>query len=159
MKKDKFYYFNHFVAEIADWYEGSFWSLDKNDLWKLKILLLLFLACSTENQSLEVFDNFEAWDLWVFEGDLFQALQDEDERLEFEINHKTLLSKPTIVEKEPMTTEMVNNLKEKNPDLIKMLASHIVDIIMKWDSWRITKQFWNKRVTNALIINSHPYYK
>jgi hypothetical protein len=59
----KIEYFDVFTQELSDWYIEEYGSLDNNDLSKLKILKLLFLGVAKNDNFLDIFNNFVAWDL------------------------------------------------------------------------------------------------
>lgn len=66
--------FQCLLEELLNWYSNEI-DDKKNDLSKLKVLKLLFLWVSKNEEYLKVFDNFVAWDLWPVEKDIYVAIK------------------------------------------------------------------------------------
>lgn len=161
---NKFDYFNWFVEALIERYNeelkvNNSWSWD-NDLSKLKILKLLFLSVAENEKALEIFDNFFAWDLWPVEVDIYNKINTFNQ-LPFTIDNKQTIKKNNKKISEESIEEwkkMVSFLKSKNPKLIKMSASALVDITHEWRCWRVANMLWKLKLSNELILESNKFY-
>lgn len=156
----KIEYFNAFLFELLNWYKNDV-NKDDNDLSKLKVLKLLFLWVSKNKVALDIFDNFVAWDLWPVEEDVYKAIKDNclcnfcvsNSSLTLN-NEKCDISEEAIV----MAKYIIEFLKEKNSNLIKLSASSLVDITHKWNCWDIARSFGLLNIPANLILSEEWYF-
>jgi len=100
----------------------------------LRIQKLLFLVCAEDDYMLDVFDNFYSTPYGMIEYDIHQLT----------INNT--ISIPDIVTEDIKKSQYdkkvynrvkkaIDNLKEKNSDLITMSAFQLVNLLQKWSCW------------------------
>jgi uncharacterized phage-associated protein len=127
----------------------------------LKILKLLFLGVAKNDNFLDIFNNFVAWDLWPVEKDIYDAINSKC-LLSFEIDNQWLLKKETSTihsqEAIDFWKSAILFLREKNNNLVKLPASKLVDITHKWNSWSTTRLFWITNISKNLLENDRWYY-
>ena len=158
-------YFNWFMKALLEEYEKDC-KCDNarggnNDLSKLKVLKLLFLSVAEDEEKLNIFDNFVAWDLWPVELDIYEKINLNNDLLAFEINNKSAREKNGVSISENAIEEwkkMVLTLKTKNSNLIKSSASKLVDITHEWRCWRIGNMLWKLKLSKELILESNKFY-
>ena len=161
----KFDYFNWFVSALLERYNEK-WGNENvnggdNDLSKLKVLKLLFLSVAENENELDIFDNFMAWDLWPVEVDIYNKINSNDDSLAFEIDNICTKMKNSLkISKDAIEEwrKMVSVLKNKNPNLIRKTASVLVDITHEWRCRRIGNMLWKLKLSKELILNSNKFY-
>lgn len=156
----KIEYFNAFLIELLEWYKKDV-DENVNDLSKLKVLKLLFLWASKNEEALNIFDNFVAWDLWPVERDLYNAIKNSNSDLFFKISNNKLLKIndwKLSDESEKNAKELIDFLKRTNRNLIKKSASSLVDITHKWNCWDITRSFGIEKISKNLILSEEWYF-
>ena len=157
----KIRYLNEFIEQLIKWYEEDIGETQKNDMSILKILKLLFLWAATNEEALNIFNNFEARPLGPVEVDIYNVIKEENKDLLFKITHTGLIRKGEKSLKwteDPIIVDMIKVLKSNNPCLIKKSASQLVDITHKWDCRIIASLFSKKKITESLILHSKPHY-
>lgn len=183
--KQKRDYFEAFLYELLKWWKEKDWKdfegilknndIEWNDLSKLKVVNLLFLWLwalddkEKQKKYLDIFNNFEAKTLWPFEVDIYNSMifetriwncfkyfEVKNDKTSFKEDNKT----PNFEEeKNGFAIDLVNALKKKNPNLINLMASELVDITHKWDCWKIARMFDNKKIpSNSIPINNWWYF-
>lgn len=156
----KIEYFNAFLWELLDWYKEDVDS-NSNDLSKLKVLKLLFLWASKNDEALNIFNNFVAWDLWPVEKDLYIAIKDSNNDLFFNItnnNISKLKDWELSEESRKNAKDLIVFLKKINRNLIKTSASSLVDITHKWNCWDIARSFDIENISKSLILSEEWYF-
>lgn len=157
-KDRKAIYFSAFVNWLNDWNKesGNF----INDLSKLKVLKLLFLWVSGNKDYLSIFDNFVAWDLWPVEKDIYDLINQN--KIEGFLIDSQSLSKNLNISYEKdiqnFSNETIMFLKKKNPALIKLSASSLVDITHKWNCWNLARNYQLPVIPAELILSERWYY-
>lgn len=152
--------FEAFIYELLNWYNETT-NKQENDLSLLKVLKLLFLSVSWDDEKLDIFDNFVAWELWPVERDIYNLLKNNSiETIKItnqstEINWKKSDLEKVYIE---IWKEMVNYLKQKNPKLINYSASTLVDITHKWNCWKLTKDYGISKIEKKLILSEEWYF-
>jgi uncharacterized phage-associated protein len=127
----------------------------------LKVLKLLFLWVSKDENSLSIFNNFMAWDLWPVEKEVYEAIKWDTlgfgtvDNNHFELTNSSVTSSE---EAEEFASKVIEFLKHKNTNLIRLSASSLVDITHKWDCWIVARMFWNDTISKKLILSSKRYY-
>ena len=158
---DKNKYFEAFIYELFKWHNESTNNKKENDLSLLKVLKLLFLGASWNNEHLEIFNNFVAWELWPVEKDIYTALKNNDIK-NIEVTNQTsiIMGAENILDEKYMNIwkSMVNYLKKKNPKLINYSASTLVDITHKWNCWKLTKDYGISKIEKGLILWEEVYF-
>lgn len=165
--------FEEFLAHLLNWYtevNSSTYSIEhrqiKNDLSKLKVFKLHFFATSTNKEAIEIFDSFHALPYGHVETDIYSGL---DELRHFELTNTELIPLDDFYQRvkgrEGLASEMVNNLRKINPDIISYSAFDLVKLSHKWFSWKynysIAKENYSrsKKINPLTIINENKYYK
>lgn len=152
--------FEAFVEELLIW-NNEYNNKTSNDLSQLKILNLLFLWVSKDIQLLNIFNNFRPWDLWIIEKDIFEWMKgDVFHKYKINTNELIIKNKEIVINNECkiIAKKIINNLKQKNINLIWYTASELVDIIHKWNCWDLSRQFKLKRVNSDLILSEKWYF-
>ncbi len=153
--------FEAFLLELLEWYKEKWLDVDNNDLSRLKVLKLLFLGVSKNKKALDIFNNFQAWALWPVEKDIYDLIKKD--KLDIGIinnvnlklkNRKKNFSKDI----KELAKDIVNTLKEKNNNLIKLSASTLVDITHKWNSWELSRSFNMDKISKKLILEDDWYF-
>ncbi|TCK82913.1 hypothetical protein [Albibacterium bauzanense] len=170
-KKDLFEYF---LRELVDWYceyyktsvsyfnEHSF-----NDLSKLKVLKLHFFACSTEEEALNIFNEFHAMPYGHVESDVYSYLNTlkyfnvTNSKLEFvNINDWNIVPDGDS----EVIDRAIKNLKGENAKLISFSPFELVELSHSWFSWRYTfsqarkKESFSKKIATNLIQQETKIY-
>ncbi len=149
--------FEAILLEITKWYKEKNWSLENNNLWRLKVWKLLFLLVINNKELLDVFDNFQARATWPVEKDVYDFIR-WDKLNMFSISEKTLKinqnSYNYIVRNKHKTLakKFINNLRTKNDDLINLTASELVDLTKKYSCWRLAREFKQEKISKEMMM-------
>lgn len=138
--------FEYVISKLLSWYKEISKKDDLSSFTKLKLQKLLFLlsavnATEQDRYLLNIFDNFYAMRHGPVESDIYNAMVENKfphisfmqrnmtlKQIDFEINISEVYKK--------MIDCAINQLKEKNNQLVVYPASVLVDITHKWKSWK-----------------------
>lgn len=152
-------YFEAFLEELLKWYKETKKS-DNNDLSKLKVLKLLFLWVSKDQELLNIFDNFVSWELWPIEKDIYDDLGNLNNFIVS--NEKTTIKDSWYIKidekNKAIWKKIIESLKKHNIDLIIYSVSRLVDITHKWNCWNITQSFKITNIPTNLILSEKWYF-
>jgi hypothetical protein len=141
--------FEYFLKHLVQWYceyykitAVDFNNHPKNDLSKLKVLKLHFFACSTDDDALDLFDDFHALPYGHVESTIFNNLH-ELTHFSVDNNRLTLLCNlEEIAGGDPVNNTLIENivrkLRTKNFNLISMKPFDLVEMSHRWFSWNFT---------------------
>src|SRR5690606_17938390 len=117
--------FELFLHHLVDWF-CEYYNISRvdfnlhvrNDLSKLKVIKLHFFACSTDKESLRIFDQFYAMPFGHVESDVYNFL---GELNDFYIDNRKLTINDPLKpisegEESLLIKKIVQNLKEHNKD-------------------------------------------
>jgi len=160
----KILHFEYVVKKLLDWYYEQSKDRTTNDLNILKVLKLHFFVSSArshvaENLLDKVFNNYVAMPYGHVEGDIYDALVSNKGHLNFFIidNNSTQiiqganlsdLENQLITENKSEIDLSVQELKNRNKNLILMRAFELVDLSHSWYSWR--KNFYEAQASQKL---------
>lgn len=145
-QNQKIVLFEYFLKKLVDWFCNYYYinvedfnDHPQNDLSKLKAIKLHFFACSTNEDALQIFDDFRAMPYGHVESDVYNSLDLlqyiclTNSKLEI-LNWDAL----TVIENDniPIIDDAVENLKERNFDLISFSPFALVELSHKWFSWQ-----------------------
>jgi hypothetical protein len=167
--------FEYFLKHLIEWYcqyykihVQDFNDHPKNNLSKIKIFKLHFFACSTDNDALDIFDNFHALPYGHVESTIYDNL---DKLTFFKIDNTrlTILSDleeitGTSPEQNAIIDKMIVNIERKNFELISFNPFDLVEISHRWFSWNFTFQearkigLYSKAISPSLIKQEVKYY-
>lgn len=113
---------------------------------KLAVLKMLFLTSAPKNNTdnddlLSVFNNFYALPYGPVESDIYNAIK-SDLLPNFTITERSVLQKNSDVvfslsaEDKERLENVVDNLRQKNQQLIQLNPFDLVEITHQWDSWK-----------------------
>ena len=156
MSVNKKQLFEAILLEITKWYKEKNWSLENNNLGRLKVWKLLFLLVINNKELLDVFDNFQARATWPVEKDVYDFIK-QDKLNIFSISEKILKIKPNsynnIDEKhKTLAKKFINNLRTKNDDLINLTVSELVDLTKKYSCWRLAREFKQEKISKEMMM-------
>lgn len=169
---DKIGLFEEFLSLIVKWFCESY-SIEiknfndhpRNDLSKLKVIKIHFFAVTTSDDAISKFDSFYAMPFGHVESDIYSNL---DSLRYFSVSSSKLqiidISQIKDIKISSLSSEIVENLKTKNPDMIKYSAFQLVELSHKWFSWKKTFKEANdghlnsKKINPEIIKNEHKIY-
>lgn len=167
--------FEYFLKHLVDWYceyygieFHEFNGHNKNNLSKIKIIKLHFFAASTEDEALDIFDNFHALPYGHVESTIYDNLNNLNH---FSVDNsclQILSARDQIiggsVENNAIIDRMVGKLRSINNDLIALEPFGLVEISHRWFSWNYTFQearksgSYSKAINPNLIKQEDKYY-
>lgn len=166
--------FEYFLKKIVEWFclyydvsPEQFNGHSSNDLSKLKVVKLHFFACSTSPQALGIFDDFHAMPYGHVESEVYNALGTLEH---FDVTNSKLLTKygsnlnDIQHDQSYIIDDIVNRLKNLNPNLISLSPFDLVELSHKWFSWRYTFEqarnsgSYSKPISNELIMQETKLY-
>lgn len=129
-----------FIKYLHDWSTSISLDPNQNDLSKLKVLKLIFLACSTSEELLNEFE-FSAMPLGPVETNVLKAINRNELGPFSLLNFKTEVEdgEEYMVEEDSISTLIKNSidkLKNLNPELINMSAYDLVELTHEWNCWK-----------------------
>lgn len=113
---------------------------DKNDLSVLKVLkLIFFLATIKKNEQTLLgnpYDNFVAMPLGPVEVDVYNYFLNHTDIINYSNINSEFLSDVILESNDKIIVDnLLNDLKEKNYDLINQDAFYLVDLSHEWTCW------------------------
>lgn len=167
--------FEYFLKHLVEWYckyygisVHHFNQDPHNNLSKIKIFKLHFFACSTDDEALDIFNNFHALPYGHVESTIYDNLNG---LTHFSIDNSrlTILSeldeiKGTTPEQNAIIDRIAKNIREKNFELISFDPFDLVEISHRWFSWNFTFQearkvgMYSKAISPSLIKQEAKYY-
>ena len=167
--------FEYFLKRLVEWYceyykigVEDFNNHPNNNLSKIKVIKLHFFASSTENEALDIFDNFHALPYGHVESTVYDNLNNLTHFRVDNIGLTLLCELDQIngqsVENNAIIDRTVINLIELNKDLISLNPFDLVEISHRWFSWNFTFQearkagSFSRAISPNLIKQEVKYY-
>ena len=165
------YFLKHLVEWYCDYYNievQQFNTHHNNNLSKIKIIKLHFFATSTDDDALDIFNDFHALPYGHVESFVYDHLND---LMHFEVDNISLTLRSELnqiqghsAEHNVIIDRMVENLKNLNLDLIALEPFDLVEISHRWFSWNFTFQearkmgLYSRAISPSLIKQEVKHY-
>lgn len=160
--QDKIGLFEEFLSLVVKWFcefhsikISDFNTHPRNDLSKLKIIKIHFFAISTSKEAVDKFDSIYAMPYGHVETDIYSNL---NTLKYFTISTNKLYINDVLqleeIEISSLSSQIVDNLRKRNPELIGYSAFQLVELSHRWFSWKKTFKEANEEYSNSKKINS-----
>lgn len=164
---EKIKYFEAFCYYIIkhkfNWnFNFSLINNEKNYLPRLKLMLLLFLACqaySLEDEKIyNIFDNFKSFYLAPIEFDVFNSIKNNELTYFSIFNNHTEIKNDNFKDIEEkylkIGKKMFDSLFNKNSKLFEddYLSIDILETVKKYSSWRLSVNYQKENISKELLL-------
>lgn len=141
---DKFIAFSYLIEKFKDWYcELRSDNNYEKRFTKLFLLKMLFLVAAVKNEDgtdlLDIFNNFHALPYGPVESDIYNTIS-LDGIPNYTISDRNIKSKdPEVLNltefEKNLLNKSVDQVRQKNGNLITLSPFDLVQITHKWESW------------------------
>ncbi|WP_293924327.1 hypothetical protein [Sphingobacterium sp. UBA6320] len=171
---NKILLFEYFLKKLVEWHCDyyklnivDFNDHEYNNLSKLKVIKLHFFACSTNENALDIFDDFHAMPYGHVESEIYNHLDE----LQFcsVTNNKMIINNWVnfnnyLPENHEVIDISTSRLRNENFSLISIDPFELVELSHKWFSWRYNFQkarqsgSYSRPINRDLIIKEEKFY-